>query len=106
MATAMKFSMIVEMTSCAPRKAFSAPGRRAPEHAACRTGHGAEQDAGRTAELARHDVGPERAHDQLAVAADVEQAAAEREGHREARQDQRRPGHDGRDQEELRRAAG
>ena len=85
--------MIVVITSWAPTAAFRKPAIAGPERARERGGADAEQDVrgrGHAAEATPDPARDEEPHEVLALAADVEEAAAEGEGDREPGQDQRR----------------
>ena len=90
---AIQLSMIVVITSCAPTVAFRKPAMRRDAGA----GEHRERDREEDVQALRHP-GPrradpdrdDRAGDVLALAADVEEAAAERERDGEPRADQRR----------------
>ena len=90
----IQFSMIVEITSCAPTVAFripAIPAYTAPASVRRRSRHErrrARRGPGR--ERRAEPDGEDRAGEVLALAADVEHAAAERERDRERREDDRR----------------
>ena len=89
----MKLSMIVLITSCAPKRALSTPAT--PPHAAPAA---AARERGRAGAAARRQERQrdadqrrgEAAEIELALDADVEQPGAEPERHREPGEDQRR----------------
>ena len=90
---AVQLSMIVVITSLVPATAFSRPAmpaHTATEHDAREPRHDHVQQRGHPVERGADPDGEDRADDELALAADVEQAAAERERHRQAGEDQRR----------------
>ena len=85
--------MIVEITSCAPTVALRTPAIPAYAAAASVAGHDREQDVRQRVHAREGDADPVRddqADEVLALAADVEHPAAEREGNGEAGEDERR----------------
>ena len=90
---AIQLSMIVEITSCAPVVAFrkpAIPAQAAPASVARRPRAGRAAGSAMLDEVDADPVRDDEADEVLALAADVEHAAAEREGDREAGEDQRR----------------
>ncbi len=86
---AMKFSMIVEITSLTPRLTFRMPGiqaQNAPTTMAVRM-ISADVEGGRQVDRGPHRGGDERGQPVLAVDADVEQVHLEPDGHGQAGQD-------------------
>ena len=91
----MKFSMMVLMTSCEPKRAFSTPGiapQTPPATIAGEDKHMRNQQPrrGRFAKVMPTQAVANARHVELSFGADVQQAAAKGHRHREAGEDQRR----------------
>ena len=81
----MKLSMMVLMTSCAPKRALSAPGI-APQRAARERGRqhrGGNREHARQRHVRAHERRGEAAQVHLALDADVEEPRAKRQRDRE-----------------------
>ena len=90
---AIQLSMIVEITSLAPTVAFSRPAMPAHAAPASVASDDREHDVQQLGHVGERGADPHRdvrADEVLALAADVEQPAAEGEGDREPGEDQRR----------------
>ena len=91
-AMAMKLSMIVVTTSWAPEVALRKPGMKphtAPNSIPAASASGIATSAGLSRSCDADDDRAERAHQELALGADVEQAGLEREADRQAAEEQR-----------------
>ena len=92
---AIQLSMIVEITSWAPGDGLQQARDRPPGRASEAGRHHREQDVGQGGHRRERGADPDGevgADEVLALAADVEEAAAEGEGDRQAGEDQRRRG--------------
>ncbi len=90
--SAIQLSMIVVITSCAPTVAFrkpAIPAHAAPQSIAASTARSTCRNGFMPLNVGADPDGEDRAHQVLALAADVEHAAAEGERDREPREDQR-----------------